>query len=159
MKNIQVLGIGSPFGDDQLGWMAIDTLMSDSSLQFYIPHQLALKKLDRPGLSLLADLQDAWAVILIDAIVNNGEIGKIYRLAKSEIITTKNLISSHNISIAEALKLGEGLNMLPDKIVLYGMEIDTCQMNDAFSEKIKSSFYHFITAIYEEIRILLTHAK
>jgi len=159
MNSIHVLGVGSPFGDDQLGWKAIDILSKDISLQPHIPHILQLKKLDRPGLSLLSDLQDAWAVILVDAIVNDGEIGKIYRLCKQEIILTKNLISTHNISIAETLQLGNELNMLPEKIILYGMEIDNSHINDGFSEKIISSFNYFTNAIYQEIMDLLTYAE
>lgn len=155
MRSIRVFGIGSPFGDDQLGWKAIDMLLDDASLQPYLPDYLKLKKFDRPGLSLLSDFQDATAVILIDAIVSNNEIGRIHRLNKQEINSTKNLISTHHISIAETLQLGDNLNILPEKIILHGMEIDIHHNKDRLSDKINSSLNHFVNVIYQEIRELL----
>lgn len=156
MKNVCVLGIGSPFGDDQLGWEVVDALSNDNSLQKYMPQSLQLNKLDRPGLLLLSYLQDVDTVIIIDAMVSDGKVGMIHRLCNQEITLMKNLISSHHISIPEALKLGDKLNMLPRKIVLYGIEIDPCYLNNGISEKVKLSINHLIHTIHQEIMELLT---
>lgn len=50
MKGIRILGVGSPMGDDQAGWLLVDAL-SRSSLRSQ--PGVKIEKLDRPGVSLI----------------------------------------------------------------------------------------------------------
>ena len=50
MSKVRILGIGSPSGDDQAGWLTVDAL-ADCGVQS--EHELAIDKLDRPGASLI----------------------------------------------------------------------------------------------------------
>lgn len=123
MKPILVLGIGSPFGDDQLGWQAIDLLKNRAEIQAFLKNQLHLEKCDRPGLNLLTLMQGAETVFLIDAIKSDGNEGALHRWENLEIEKMSRFISSHQIGVAEAIKLGRVLNQLPKNVILYGIEI------------------------------------
>jgi len=158
MKLTRVIGVGSPFGDDQLGWKVVEALSNEITLQAYIPHLLQLKKLDRPGLSLLTEFQQCYSVILIDAIVNDGNVGKIYRLSGHEIASINNRVTSHHVSIADALELGKALNILPEIVIIYGMEIDPKHLSNSLSEQVSLSFGGLVNAINQKLRELLSHA-
>ncbi|RDI43409.1 hydrogenase maturation protease [Aquicella lusitana] len=158
MKLTRVIGVGSPFGDDQLGWKVVEALSNEITLQAYIPHLLQLRKLDRPGLSLLTEFQQCYSVILIDAIVNDGNVGKIYRLSGHEIASINNRVTSHHVSIADALELGKALNILPEIVIIYGMEIDPKHLSNSLSEQVSLSFGGLVNAINQKLRELLSHA-
>lgn len=114
---IKVLGIGSPFGDDKVGWKVIDLLKKPTY------NKLVIEKHDRPGIRLLDLMRGAHIVYLIDAVVTGAPLGTIYKLAKNEIKELKTVISSHDIGIAQALEIGEELGDLPQEIIFYGIEI------------------------------------
>ena len=125
MKQILIAGIGSPFGADQLGWQVIDKLESDDLLRAYIPHQLQLCKLDRPGAGLIETLQGVNAAILIDAVQSDHLRGQIISIKGNQIQQTRNGLSSHGFGIAETLALGRAMHELPDELILLGMEVGT----------------------------------
>ncbi|MBA1444721.1 MAG: hypothetical protein M3H12_18085 [Chromatiales bacterium] len=68
---IRVIGIGSPLGADQLGWLALEALEEAA-----IP-DLELIRLDRPGSGLLRYFEDVERVLLIDAVVAGSEPGEV----------------------------------------------------------------------------------
>ena len=126
MPKILVLGIGSPFQDDQLGWVVIKRLQESSRLQTFSSLQLQLKCVDRPGLQLLNLMQDAHIVFLIDALKLGSPIGSLHCL-EADILESQdwvcNVPSSHAIGIVEALQIGRALDLLPAEFLLYGIEI------------------------------------
>lgn len=124
MTVLRVIGIGSPFGDDRLGWQAIDLLKKCTRLRMYSDMQLQLLCCDRPGLSLLEKMRDADTVFLIDAIYSDASPGTYYCLENEAIMGIKTLMhSTHAFGVTEAMKLGKSLNILPKKVVLYGLAV------------------------------------
>ncbi len=120
MKDIKVIGIGSPFGDDRLGWEAAKQLQQQESLQ-QLP--LEIKILDRPGLRLLDEFHPQQTVLLIDAIQTHHCVGHLHCLEKEALFALPSPASSHAIGIAETLKMAEALNMLPEQLLLFAIEI------------------------------------
>ena len=61
---LKIIGVGSPFGDDRLGWIAAERLRA---LPAYLSEKdsIDISILDRPGAALISHWQDADAVILI----------------------------------------------------------------------------------------------
>ena len=64
MSRVRILGIGSPSGDDQAGWLTIDALLAQGAPR---DEGVVMEKLDRPGATLIAHLEHAERAILIDA--------------------------------------------------------------------------------------------
>lgn len=136
MIELHVLGIGSPFGDDQLGWEVVKLLQLKPALQPFIPNRLQLTYCDRPGMQLLELMRPAQTVFLIDAVKTGAALGTLQRFENEEIETVGSALSTHALGIAEAMKIGAALNTLPQTIILYGIDIDEVQFQFTLSKPI-----------------------
>lgn len=132
MKKIKVLGVGSPFGDDQVGWKVLDNLQA---LQF--SRLISFKKLDRPHLQLLDEIkQDDSLIYIIDAMKSNASIGEIKRLSLDEISSIEQPISTHDLGVIPSLQIAAALNQLPKQLILFGVEIGEVNKDDKISEAV-----------------------
>lgn len=131
MSRIRILGIGSPSGDDQAGWLVIDAL-SNSGLR--TGDDLHIEKLDRPGASLIPLLAQADWVILIDAMVSQplpnkpGEsrvqAGQIRHFDGQSWPDYRHGLSSHGLGVIESLSLARELGEFPARMDVYGIEAE-----------------------------------
>ena len=112
----RIIGIGSPFGADRLGWQAIDLLAGET-----LP-ATELLKLDRPGSELIRYLGDVDEVVIIDAVQAGRRPGSVLPLKRADLATLPSLDSAHGFGVAEALALAERLDALPARIRLLGIE-------------------------------------
>lgn len=124
MKKLRVIGIGSPFGDDQVGLEVVKILEQTSELLPFIPRQLQLIYADRPGLHLLELMRDAHNIFIIDAVKTGAKFGTLHCFKGHEIEAIQSPLSSHALGIAYAIKMGRALGDLPENIILYGIEIN-----------------------------------
>ena len=124
IANTLVIGIGSPFGADQLGWQIVEQLENRRATLFN--NNIQLEACDRPGTLLLEYFRKTDTAIIIDA-VEGGLAGNIRIVDKAQLIGTQALQSSHQLGVAETIALGEQLKLLPDKLVLIGIETGTAR--------------------------------
>lgn len=120
---IRVFGIGSPFGDDQVGWKVIELLKQQLFIRQLSSDFLQLECCDRPGIRLIEMMRNANSVFLIDAMKSGAAPGTLKRYQNAEIDSSHGYLSTHGIGITETLQLGRALNDLPKQIILYGIEI------------------------------------
>lgn len=151
MNLIKVLGIGSPFGDDQVGWKVADALKQQLSIHTNIDLLVSIENHDRPGVRLIELMSGAHTVYIIDAIKSNSEIGTIHRFKNHDIFGLENRLSTHNIGISEALQLGSALNALPDNIILYGIEIDSTVLGATLSPRVENAIEQLVVELENEI--------
>ncbi len=120
MAPIRIIGIGSPFGDDQVGWKIIKALEQESST---IPvSEWTLARCDSPS-NLLSLMKGAKCVYLIDAVQTGATPGTIHHWQGEEIINFAHSLSSHGIDVASVIALGKALAELPPTLILYGIEL------------------------------------
>ncbi|QDQ39203.1 hydrogenase maturation protease [Legionella geestiana] len=124
MTHLRVLGIGSPFGDDRLGWEVIKGLQQCAPLQALTDDKLQLQCCDRPGMRLLELMRNAQSVILIDAVKSGARPGTLHALQMSDLAGLNAPFSSHASGVADALKMGEVLKLLPPELLIYGIAIE-----------------------------------
>jgi hydrogenase maturation protease len=114
---IRVVGIGSPFGDDRAG-LEVARRVAAQSLA-----GVEVVRLDRPGVDLLAQLEGADAVLLIDAARGAARPGRVrdfdLRAAPRAGLA---LVSSHAIGVLEVLALARALERLPARGRLLSIE-------------------------------------
>lgn len=120
MSKIRILGIGSPSGGDQAGWLTIDALRASGVGDI---DEVFIDKLDRPGANLISLLEHASRVILIDAMQSNGPIGRIQRFDQKDWPDYNQGLSSHGFGVLAALSLARELGCMPARLDLYGIEI------------------------------------
>jgi len=138
IRRIKVIGIGSPFGEDKLGWDIVDLLIQDTSRIWNSDRELTFHILDRPGPLLLEHLKNTDKVILVDAIHNTRHTHNLIRIGIDQLDQAGTLISSHGLGIKESLLLAKTLGQLPETIIL-GIEasIDmTTQEMESCKEKL-----------------------
>jgi hydrogenase maturation protease len=120
MSAVRILGIGSPAGDDQAGWLTIDALVASG---VHAGADVVIEKLDRPGANLIPLLENASWVILVDAMQSNGQVGQIQRFDRKDWAASRHGLSSHGFGVLDALSLAQALGSLPPRLDLYGIEI------------------------------------
>lgn len=121
MKRLALLGVGSPFSDDTLGWELLDAL-EHRGLDIR-GSKLSFTRVDRPGLGLLSYLEDLDAAVILDALQSNGEPGALHILEARDLEWSGICLSGHALGVGEALALGEKLGMLPRRLYLLGIEM------------------------------------
>ena len=158
MSRIRILGVGSPSGDDQAGWLVIDAL-SNSGLR--TGGDLHIEKLDRPGVSLIPLLAQADWVILIDAMVSSalpkapGEsrarAGQIRHFDKQSWPDYHHGLSSHGLGVLESLSLARELGELPARMDVYGIEAERVQTGCPAGETVQASAQRLAAHIAGEL--------
>ena len=112
-----VLGVGSPHGVDQVGWMLVDQLLQMTSLN------AAVGVLSTP-LELLDHLDGCEFLLIIDACRTGVEEGTVIRLSwPDQRIQAHRSLSSHGMGLGESLLLAEQLGKLPERVVLLCLEV------------------------------------
>lgn len=139
MNPIRIFGIGSPFGDDRLGWDIIQNLQHHKKIMPLLTNLLYLEACDRPGLRLVNLMTGAKVVILIDAVKSGLTVGTIHQLYNEEIEQIYPAMSTHSIGIGYALRLARELNSLPKQIIFYGIEIKEAIFHTHYSIEIKQA--------------------
>ena len=132
---VHIIGVGSPFGDDRLGWVAAESLQRSPVLNGLEPGRIVISILDRPGAMLLTLWDEADHVILIDGVRSGAVPGTRHRLSVSDLAGSRLPATSHGFGVAAALELARVLGNLPDRLLLYGIEMDAscsgCVLSDA----------------------------
>jgi hydrogenase maturation protease len=116
---IRIVGIGSPFGDDAAG------LEAGRILAAAPPPGCEVLVEDRPGVSLLDVLENAEAVIVIDAVVSGARPGTVHDLplADAERFDVR-MLSSHDLPIGAALALARKLGHTQAQGRFIGVEAE-----------------------------------
>ncbi len=112
----RLIGIGSPFGADRLGWWAVERLAPR------LPPGVEPLCLDRPGPALLIHLEGLDRACLIDAARGEKRPGHLYRLHPEDLTTAPAAPSTHALGLAEALALGAQLRLLPPRLLVLAVE-------------------------------------
>jgi hydrogenase maturation protease len=137
MSTVRILGIGSPSGDDQAGWLTVDALLAGGV--HTKADEMLIQKLDRPGAHLITLLDDAAWVILIDAMHSHDAVGRIRRFGVEDWPAYRHGLSSHGFGVLDALALARELGSLPARIELYGIEIGSANPGEPASSKVRAA--------------------
>ncbi len=166
MSRIRILGIGSPSGDDQAGWLVIDALLS-GGLQ--TGGDLLIEKLDRPGASLIPLLAQADWAILIDAMFsppllnkpseNRTQAGQIHHFDGQSWPDYRHGLSSHGLGVIESLSLARELGEFPARMDIYGIEAEQVQVGRPAGETVQASVQRLAAHIAVELSRNSVHEK
>lgn len=150
MKNsIIVVGIGHPFrGDDGLGPKAI------MQLQSQLPPGIETKSI-LGDLAEILDIFEHYAtVFIIDIIVTeNAPPGTRYRLTKPDLKEFAHCCrtSTHAFDLSQALEMAQNLNIMPEKLIIYGIEGYDFSHTDALSLEVTAQIKPLIDDLTREI--------
>lgn len=120
---VLIIGIGNEFrGDDAIGLLA--------AREVEAMHMPGVRVVESRGDG--ARVMRMWkglsTVLLIDAVHSGAPPGTLHRLdASLHPIPAKYLCtSSHQFGVAEAVETSRALGELPEKVVVFGVEVEHC---------------------------------
>ena len=146
-----VIGIGSPSGDDQAGWLVADALRK---LGGEAGIELDIEKLDRPGASLISRMQGVDRIVLIDAMQGGGEPGDIRRFDQQDWPSQKGGLSSHGFSLVSALSLARELESLPAHLEVFAIEICSALPGTQPGAAVQSAAHRLARQIATELGVI-----
>lgn len=114
---VRVIGLGSPFGDDRIGWQVADRLAASG-----LPAGVEAVRCGVPGRDLLPLLDGLSRAILVDALRGEGRPGDIVRCSHADLAGLPDRGSTHGFGVAAALDLAAAMGCLPPRLEIIGIE-------------------------------------
>jgi hydrogenase maturation protease len=111
-----VVGVGSPFGDDRVGWEVVEALEAGAWWPELAAHRVSAHLCDRPGAALVGLLQVVGRAIIVDAAHTPGIPPGTLRWLQADQLSLLRAPSSHGFGVAEALALASALGQLPPRV-------------------------------------------
>ena len=115
-----LVGIGSPHGDDAMGWIVADAASRRC------PANIDVRTAAVP-LDLLDWLDGVDALHVVDACLGDGSRGDLTRWAWSELADCNSdetpFQGTHGFDLVSVLRLAEKLGRLPSEVVVWGIEV------------------------------------
>ncbi len=150
-KRNLVIGIGNEFRhDDSCGLYVANKLKTGS-----LPNT-DVKTRSGESTGLIETWKGYSTVYVVDAILSPDEPGTIFKINVMEQEIPKNLFkySIHSFGIAEAVELGKMISELPEKIIIYGIVLESFHDGRGLSSKVLKSSRKVIKSITEELNQL-----
>ena len=155
MNRVRLIGIGSPVGDDSIGWEAIRAIERSGMLERFPAGSVEACCCDRPGGGLLSLFEGVTTAIVMDAMVSGAAAGTVRKLAFDELEQSDGLCSSHGFSVAETVALGQVLGQLPEHLIFYGIEAHSMQALSDPQPIVRAAMPALLRAIESELATAL----
>lgn len=144
MKTL-IVGIGSPFGDDQVGWLVIDKLEKE----FSGSDSISLFKSKGNGTDWFSEINDHQLLIFIDAVMSGKEIGEISEIDINDSTSIPAIPqnTTHSISLADSILMAKNIGMLDIPVRVFGVEAKSGNSLVNISSNVKQSIPELVEKI------------
>jgi hydrogenase maturation protease len=118
-RTVMVIGVGNRYrSDDAAGLEAVRRIVGAA------PNGAEVVELEGEPTSLLDAWGDAETVYIVDAVSSGGEPGTVYRFdARNEPPPAPfRHRGTHAFSVADVVELARALDLLPRRLIAYGIE-------------------------------------
>jgi hydrogenase maturation protease len=149
-EEILVLGVGNPLmGDDGVGARVIE-LLGERQLA---PH-IHLQEVGTPGWGLVSWFEHHDSVVLIDAVQMDMSPGDWKKLDFSQVrlLTEEPAFSLHQADLAAGLALAQELDLLPNNLVLYGIQPADLTPGSPLSPHVEASLPELVNSIVQDLQ-------
>lgn len=144
-----VIGVGNPYRrDDGVGIAVVERLRQEAELDLDV-----VEESGEP-----AALVERWTgrslVVLVDALRSGAPGGTVQRvesdLRRWNAPTGSSHMSGHGLGVAEAIDLGEALDRLPDRLLIFGVEAADLADGTGLSPAVAAAVSVVVDAIRSE---------
>lgn len=148
MIDAVVIGVGSEYRhDDGVGASVIARLAATD-----LGDGVRLVELDGEPSRMIDAWEGCGLAVIVDAVTTGAAAGTIHRFAaESLIIAPSGSTSSHSAGFGEALRLGEALGRLPDRVVVFGIEGVDFTLGVGLSPAAAAAIDPVVAAIRQEL--------
>ncbi|HTP55733.1 MAG TPA: hydrogenase maturation protease [Thermoplasmata archaeon] len=144
-----VLGVGTEHrGDDAVGLRVAERLRSSAP-----PAGATVLTLSTDGTRLIDAWDGAGLVVVVDALSSGGRPGAVERIevGAAPLPSSTRLSSTHGISLAEAVALGQSLRRMPSRLVIYAIEGRRFGIGEPLSAEVEAAVAPVARRVAEEI--------
>lgn len=144
-----IIGIGNEFrGDDAAGLLVMRRLKERP------PAGVELREQNGEATALMATMDGADRVILVDAVQSGAEAGTIHRYEASEQAMPAQFLrcSTHNFSVHDAIEMARALGKLPPQLTVYGIEGSLFEPGAELSPTVQTAIMEVVQRINEEFQ-------
>lgn len=142
-RPVRAVGVGSPNGDDSLGWEVVRCLGQRQDIEVFTVEG---------GQRILDILDGQGTLLLIDAMVAGGLPGTIHRFEWPDArIEGLRPGSTHQMNPAEALQLASVLGIAPDRVIVFGIEPEVITPQPGLSPCVQAAVPELVGRITEEL--------
>jgi hydrogenase maturation protease len=146
-----IIGIGSPHGDDQVGWLIAEELQHQK-IDGLIVHKAQLP------LDILDHVEGVEWLGICDACQGLGCDGKWQQWTWPDPnIAQQKFAGSHDISLTGTLELAARLKRLPTTVTIWGVEISRCAPESEVSPSVLAAISQITDAMVREIKRFQGH--
>lgn len=152
-NRIVVLGVGNILlTDEGVGVRVVEEL----DRRYAFPDNVSLVDGGTQGLALMATIQEADHLVVVDAVMGGGTPGTIYRLEKEDLPKGLRMKqSAHDSDLIEALNLSALIDQSPQSVVVIGIEPESLTpFNLELSEPVKGKVEELIKLVLDELSTL-----
>lgn len=152
MSRVVVIGVGNSYRRDD----AAGLLAARRAAQLLPAGVSVLEEEGEPTL-LLGRWRAAESVVLIDAVTSGARPGTVHPIdaAAGPVPSKLFAVSTHAMSLAEAIELARALGALPPRIVVYGIEGENFEAGTALSPQVAAAVEEAARLVTAEARQLL----
>lgn len=142
-----VLGLGSPHGDDQVGWVLVDRLQS------IVSAQVVCEKLSTPTHGLINLLPQYDRVIVIDACDMDKPVGEsvFYEDGAGFLNIQSRQISSHTLGLPDSWQLLQKLDMPLPEISLLLIQIGQTEAMAPLSASVEARLPELVNELVNKL--------
>jgi hydrogenase maturation protease len=142
-----IYGIGSPNGDDQIGWCVVERLRSHLSQAWHAKSGLV-------PMDLLNHLEGIVELHIVDACEGEEEeeVGTIHRWEwPMQQLVSNPVSTSHDFSLSMTLELAASLGILPINVTVWGIvgkmfgPQDSLSFSECDFKKVIETIHQFIS--------------
>jgi len=150
VADVVVIGVGNRMmGDDAVGPIVIDRLAGR------LPESVALVESVGDATHLLDTWRDARLTVVVDAVVSGGIPGSVHRIdGKAGFPSSWRSASTHLIGVVEAIDLGGAVDMMPDELVVYGIEIGKVEPGVRLAPEIEAAVDEVVELVVAEMAVV-----
>jgi hydrogenase maturation protease len=140
-----VFGLGSPHGDDTIGWLVA------RELEGRVSRGVRIREIAAPA-QILDHLEGVGKLVLIDGCRMGLPPGTVVRFEwPHAVFQDSRPASTHGLGLAEMLHLASMVGRLPACVTLFGVEIVHADAGAAVSAKVIESLPILVTEVLEEL--------
>jgi len=145
---VAVIGLGNRMrSDDGLGPAVVDGLadVTDDRVELVV--------LDGDPTRLLATWDRRALAVVVDAVVSGARPGTVHRVegVPSRLESHRRSASSHAAGVAEAVDLGRVLGRMPERLVVFGVEVASLALGPELSPEVMAAVPDVVDRIRQAV--------
>jgi hydrogenase maturation protease len=145
-----IIGVGNPMrGDDGVGLQVARELRERLAGEAAVD----VVELCAGGLRLMEAMAGYERAIVVDAMESGGAPGTVRRLDAGSLAETRNASSTHDGSLADALRLGREAGLrIPDDIRIWAVEAgDVATFGEGLTPRVEAAVGAVVAAVCREV--------